>query len=125
MVEIDESFFDKLNPETVILYTSIKINNTTKINYFDIDKLAYKNLSRDNNANSYILTKINSISNLKRSIYIIGLLKRELNKDNSLLAKISLQYKLLSTLYKINDFINKYNITFKNLKILLMNMMIY
>lgn len=110
MYGIEPKILDKLNPITLLLLEKIKVNRSTITNQSIINLVAYNALSSNNYLNSEELTKVSCLINFKKIIYVIGLIKRELEQDLSEFIRVSFVAKLVSLLFKINDMIVKYDI---------------
>ena len=116
MYQIESEILEKLNPLTLLILEKTRINTTTNITQTIINKVAFSTLNCNNYKNTEKQTKICSLFNLKHIIYVIGLIKRELEKNIALSARVSFTAKLVSLLFKINDIINKYNLHVDNLQ---------
>jgi hypothetical protein len=116
MFQIEPEILENLNPLTLLILEKSRINTTTIITQTIINKVALNALNHNNYKNTEKQTKINCFLNLKQIIYVIGLIKRELEKNIALSARVSLTAKLVSLLFKINDIINKYNLSVDNLQ---------
>lgn len=116
MYGLNPEFLEKLNPVTLAIFEKIKVNTSTIITQSVITVVAYNAVSINNYYNSEELTRLWSFFNFKKIIYVIGLIKRELEKELSEFTKTSFVSKLVSMLLKINDMIIKYNIQFGDIQ---------
>lgn len=110
-----ESTFLEINKKTIELYQKVKINVTTKLKESDVNSLAYWVYSSSNIEQNKKQTKINRIWQLKKILFVIGLLKKILVNPDNLYDKIVFEEKLSKVLYKLDEIVMEYDISYDNI----------
>jgi hypothetical protein len=106
---------DKLSPEVLEIFNSIKINTTANLTYKQINTRSFHIINNSCIGQNADETKSLYLNDLKKIINIIGLIKRLLGEPITLLQKITIEFKLIKLLNKLEEILNKYNLNLNNI----------
>ena len=107
---------EEVSTQTRRFVSNIIPNTSTNLKRKNVLKIAAHAYNNSNIGQTAFQTKVARIHSLKKIIFIIGLLKKELSIANTNHIRNNIENKLIRLTFKLDEIVNKYDLNYDNLK---------